>query len=76
MFNVACNERHSLLDIVAHDRDACSAASCQRNHVAPRRGDVRHTQASIEHIQRRLRLPSHVGFEEGMRRTFEWFKLQ
>ena len=29
VFNVACNERHSLLDIAAHARAASSAASCR-----------------------------------------------
>jgi nucleoside-diphosphate-sugar epimerase len=40
-------------------------------HTPPRAGDVRHTQASIEKAQRLLGYNPTVGFEEGMRRTFE-----
>ena len=73
VFNVACNERHSLLDIVA-GLGRLMGRELKRNHVAPRRGDVRHTQASIERIQRRLGFRPAVGFEEGLRRTWEWFR--
>jgi UDP-glucose 4-epimerase len=73
VFNVACNERHSLLDIVA-SLERLIGRPLTRQHVAPRRGDVRHTQASIERIQRRLDFRPSVGFDDGMRRTWEWFK--
>jgi UDP-glucose 4-epimerase len=75
VFNVACGDRHSLLDIAAiigrfHGREL------KRNHVAPRRGDVRHTQASIDRITKALDYRPTVGFEDGMRRTYDWFKGQ
>jgi UDP-glucose 4-epimerase len=73
VFNVACNERHSLLDIVT-SLERLLGRPLTRQHVAPRRGDVRHTQASIERIQRQLNFRPSVGFEDGMRRTWEWFK--
>jgi UDP-glucose 4-epimerase len=72
VFNVACNERHSLLDIIS-SLERLIGHKLPRNHVASRRGDVRHTQASIEHIQRKLDFHPSVGFDEGMRRTWEWF---
>src|SRR5262245_61474965 len=73
VFNVACNERHSLLDIIA-TLERLIGRKLQRNHVASRRGDVRHTQASIERIQRKLDFRPSVGFDDGMRRTWEWFR--
>jgi UDP-glucose 4-epimerase len=73
IFNVACNERHSLLDIVA-SLQRLMGRELRRNHVASRRGDVRHTQAAIDRIQRTLSFQPTVGFEEGMRRTWEWFQ--
>jgi UDP-glucose 4-epimerase len=72
VFNVACNERHSLLDI-ANILGRLVGRELRRNHVAPRRGDVRHTQAAIDRIQHKLHFRPTVGFEEGMRRTWEWF---
>jgi len=73
VFNVACNERHSLLDIVAI-LERLVGRPLARRHVASRRGDVRHTQASIEHIRQKLDFRPSVGFEDGMRRTWEWFR--
>jgi nucleoside-diphosphate-sugar epimerase len=73
VFNVACNERHSLLDIIAV-LERLLGRSLPRQHVAPRRGDVRHTQASIERIQKKLDFRPSVGFEDGMRRTWDWFR--
>jgi UDP-glucose 4-epimerase len=75
VFNVACGERHSLLDI-AHAIGRLHGRELTRNHVASRRGDVRHTQASIERITSRLDYRPTVDFQEGMRRTYEWFKAQ
>lgn len=75
VFNVACGDRHSLLDI-ATLIGRFLGRELPRNHVASRRGDVRHTQASIERITRALDYRPSVGFEDGMRRTFDWFKAQ
>ena len=75
VFNVACGERHSLLDI-AHTIGRFLGRELTLNHVASRRGDVRHTQASIERITKALKFHPTVGFDEGMRRTFDWFKAQ
>jgi len=75
VFNVACGDRHSLIDI-ADMIGRFLGRTLERNHVASRRGDVRHTQASIDRITTALDYRPPVGFEEGMRRTFEWFKGQ
>jgi UDP-glucose 4-epimerase len=73
VFNVACNERHSLLDIVS-GLERLLGRALTRNHVAPRRGDVRHTQASIARIQAELDYRPSVSFAEGLRRTWDWFR--
>jgi UDP-glucose 4-epimerase len=73
VFNVACNERHSLLDIVAV-LERLLGRPLARHHIGSRRGDVRHTQASIERIQQKLDFRPSVGFEDGLRRTWEWFR--
>ncbi len=75
VFNVACGDRHSLLDI-ANVIGRFLGRELERNHIAPRRGDVRHTQASIDRITQALDYRPPVGFEEGMQRTFDWFKGQ
>jgi nucleoside-diphosphate-sugar epimerase len=74
VFNIACNTRHSVLEI-AHTIERCLGRTINIRHTPPRAGDVRHTQASIERAQRLLDYHPSVGFEEGMRRTVEALRL-
>jgi len=75
VFNVACNERHSVLEI-AHTVARLVGKPIKIEHTPPRAGDVRHTQASIAKAQRLLGYQPGVGFEEGMRRTVAWLRQQ
>jgi UDP-glucose 4-epimerase len=72
IFNIACGERHSLLEI-AEIIGRFVGRELERKHVEPRRGDVRHTLASIDRARRLLGYDPTVGFEEGLRRTFDAF---
>ena len=72
IFNVACGTRHSLLAIA----DAIGkflGRKLERAHVAPRPGDVRHTQADIGKAKRLLHYEPSVDFAAGMNRTCEYF---
>ncbi len=44
-----------------------------RKYEAPRAGDVRDSQASLERARRILGYEPAVGLEEGLRRTWAWF---
>ena len=70
VFNIACNERHSVLEI-AHSVGRLLGCDVKIQHEPARAGDVRHTQASIEKAQRLLNYRPAIGFEEGMRRTVD-----
>jgi len=70
VFNVARNERHMVIEI-ARIIEKLLGRPVRCDHVAPRRGDVRHTLASISAARDRLGYRPEVGFEEGLRRTFE-----
>ncbi len=72
VFNVACGTRHSLLAI-ADEIAKFLGRPVERNHVAPRPGDVRHTLADISKAERLLGYRPLVGFSDGMRRTCEYF---
>ncbi len=74
-FNIACGERHSLLEIVALF-ERFVGHPIERHHTPPRAGDVRHTEASIEKARRRLGYDPQVGFEDGLERTFTHFRSQ
>jgi nucleoside-diphosphate-sugar epimerase len=75
VFNIACNARYSVLQI-ARTIEQLIGRPLTIQHTPPRSGDVRHTQASIDKAARLLAYRPTVGFEEGMRRTFEYFARQ
>lgn len=70
VFNIACGARHSLLEMIAVI-ERLAGRALERRHVAPRRGDVRHTLADIDKARRLLGYEPRVSFEEGLRRTWE-----
>ncbi|NJN99607.1 MAG: SDR family oxidoreductase [Anaerolineales bacterium] len=73
VFNIACGQRTSLLDLVAH-LTRLTHRRADVLHTAPRPGDVAHAQADISLAR------SHLGYEpqhslaEGLRRTLEWYR--
>jgi UDP-glucose 4-epimerase len=73
VFNVACNSRHSVMEI-ARTVEKILGRPLQIEHTPPRAGDVRHTLASIERAERLLQYRPTVGFEDGMRRTFDYVR--
>jgi UDP-glucose 4-epimerase len=72
VFNIACNTRHTLLDI-AEAIGRYLGRPLERRHVASRAGDVRHTLADITKAMRLLDYRPTVDFAEGMHRTCEYF---
>jgi nucleoside-diphosphate-sugar epimerase len=71
-FNVANNETHSLLDMIGVIEKIVGRRLPRRHH--PRRaGDVRRTWADNGKIRRRLGYRPLVGFEPGLRETWDWF---
>jgi nucleoside-diphosphate-sugar epimerase len=72
VFNVGCGDRISLLGIVER-LEKLLGRPLERRHTEPRAGDVRHTLADIGHAGRRLGYDPVVKFDEGLRRTLEYF---
>ena len=71
-YNIAGSTSHSLLDLLAA-LGGILGVDPQPTHVGPRPGDVRHTFADISLATEALGHKPEVGFEEGLRRTVEWF---
>jgi len=42
-------------------------------YVEPRKGDIRDSQADISQARQKLGYDPQVGFEEGLRRTWDWY---
>ncbi len=73
IMNIACGERHSLLDLLEvlgriMGREATPIFQPDRP------GDVKHSLADISRARQHLGYEPQVSFEEGMRRTVEWVR--
>jgi UDP-glucose 4-epimerase len=75
VFNVGCGSRTSLLEIIAM-LEAVLGRPLARRHTPVRPGDVRHTLADISKARRVLGYEPKVDFEDGLRRTIEYFRAQ
>jgi len=73
VFNVGCGDRVSLLDIIGRLEKLLGRA-LQRHHTPSRAGDVPHTLADIDKAKRLMDYTPLVDFDEGLRRTVDFFK--
>ena len=72
VYNVANNQTYSLLDMIGVIEKICGR-KLERRHHPMRAGDVRKTWADNRKIRRDLGYKPLVGFEEGLRETWDWF---
>ncbi len=72
VFNIACGKRYDLLQLLELLRKY-TGVEIAPLHDAPRPGDVRHSLADISRAAEVLGYHPVVGFEEGLRRTVEWY---
>ena len=71
--NIACGERHTVLELLANlgrivDTDVVPVFSEAKT------GDVRHSQADITRAQQTIKYSVQVSFAEGLERTVNWFR--
>ena len=72
-FNVACGGRYTLLELLGKLKEIIGTDT-EPMHEAMRAGDVRDSQASIEAAQNALGYRVAVDFDEGLRRTVDWYR--
>ena len=73
VFNVGCGDRVSLLEIIAR-LEALLGRPLARRHTPGRAGDVPHTQADVEKARKLMDYTAQVDFDEGFRRTVDYFR--
>jgi UDP-glucose 4-epimerase len=73
VINVACGERYSLNDLVGILNDILGTKLAPV-YASAKPGDVKHSLAAIELAGELLGYEVKVGFNEGLRRTVEWFR--
>lgn len=72
-FNIACGGRFTLLDLLGKLKQIIGS-DIEPIHEPARVGDVRDSQAGIEAARQALGYSVKVDFDEGLRRTAEWFQ--
>jgi UDP-glucose 4-epimerase len=72
VYNVACGQRTSLLELVGHLNDLLGTCIAP-THTAPRPGDVRHSQAGIDRACAELGYRPTTDVVTGLRRCLEWW---
>jgi nucleoside-diphosphate-sugar epimerase len=73
VINIATGGRVSLNQLFRTIRDLLGV-SVEPAYAAPRRGDVRDSRADIEKARRLLGYEPTVSFDEGLRKTIEWYR--
>jgi UDP-glucose 4-epimerase len=73
VFNVGVGGRFSLNQTVAL-LNKIAGKSLETKYEAPRDGDIRDSQADISQAREFLGYEPSVAFEEGLRRTFDWYR--
>lgn len=73
--NIACGARFTLNQLVSALNELLGT-NLTPNYEPPRPGDVSHSQADIQRAAAMINYKPRVAFEEGLRRTVEWFRDQ
>ena len=73
VFNIGCGGRISLNEVLATLRKI-SGKALEAKYDRPRQGDILDSQADISQARALLGYAPQVGFEEGLRRTFDWYR--
>ncbi|MFH0731647.1 MAG: SDR family oxidoreductase [Candidatus Omnitrophota bacterium] len=72
VFNVAAGDDHSILELV-DTLNKIMGKKIKPTHTPPRAGDVKRTCADITKISKILNFKPQVNFEDGLRKTVDWF---
>lgn len=71
-YNVACGKRYSLLETYYLIADLIGFKK-QPLFAPPRKGDIQHSLADISRARQDFSYAPNVGFEEGLRKTIDWY---
>ncbi len=70
--NIGTGDRYTLNQTLAL-LEKIAGRPARAKYAAPREGDIRDSQADISLAQKALGYNPRFGFEEGLKRTWEWF---
>ena len=73
--NIACGETRTLLDLV-NGLNKILGTRIEPVFEPIRKGDVKHSLADISLAERTINYKPTVGWDDGLKRTVEWYKNQ
>jgi nucleoside-diphosphate-sugar epimerase len=73
VFNIGCGGRVSLNEVL-RELTKITGKTLEAKYDPPRDGDIRDSQADISLAKEFLGYDPQIGFEEGLARTFEWYR--
>jgi len=73
VFNIACGDRITVNGML-EQINAILGKRIDAAYTDVRRGDILHSQADIRKAQKRMGYTPAVTFQEGLRRTVEWYR--
>jgi len=73
VYNIACGQQTSLNELFQHLREQ-AGTDLQPIHGPERKGDVLHSLADITKAKNLLGYEVKVSVEEGLKKTFEWYR--
>ncbi len=73
VFNVGTGQRFTLNQTLKL-LEKISGKPAQPKYDPPRDADIRHSQADIQRARKLLGYEPRIGLEEGLRRTWEWYR--
>jgi len=74
IINIACGEKITVNQLLEKINQLLGK-NIQARYKKPRKGDVKHTLADVSK-QKELLKPELINFDEGLKKTIEWFKNQ
>jgi UDP-N-acetylglucosamine 4-epimerase len=73
VYNIACGQQTSLLELFNYLKQEANS-SLEPIHGPDRQGDVKHSLANISKAKKLLGYEPAVSVEEGLKKTFRWYK--
>jgi nucleoside-diphosphate-sugar epimerase len=73
VFNIACHQQVSVLELFEMIRDLVKASGVEPNHTPPRAGDVRDSLADISRAHKMLGYEPKWSLRAGLAKTVEYF---
>jgi nucleoside-diphosphate-sugar epimerase len=72
VFNIGTGRRYTLNQMIQM-LGSLSGRAGKAKYAPQREGDILHSQADISEARKKLGYDPRIGFEEGLRRTWEWY---